>query len=484
MKMATLRFDPILSVLIPLLLLCFGLSLSAQAVSPPPDGGYSGANTAEGNGALLHLTTGTNNTAVGSEALLNVNSASQNTAVGAQTLKNNVFQNTAVGFQALTRNDANGNTATGWRALFSNTTASGNTADGYGALYTNIDGSQNTAVGNSALYNNLHGSRNTALGNQANYLVGGNDNTAVGNGALASSAFSGSDGNTALGSIALALNTTGSSNTATGFFALASNTTGSNNTANGVFALGSSDVPIGSNNTAMGAGAIMSSHAASGLDNNTAVGAQALPLPLGGQNNIAIGYAAGANLAGPGPTNNIEIGNPGDLNDVDTTRIGDVQKRAFVAGIYGTTTGNTTTLPVIVDSNGQLGTAASSERFKTEIKPMGETSEGIMALKPVTFHYKSDKTGTPQFGLVAEEVAKVNPDLVVRDKNGEIYTVRYDAVNAMLLNEFVKEHRKVNELESTVARLATRLEEQDSKIAKISDQLEMSRSSSRVAASQ
>src|SRR4030095_7643333 len=115
----------------------------------------------------------------------------------------------------------------------------------------------------------------------------------------------------------------------------------------------------------------------------------------------------------------------------------------FITGIYGVTTGTPGAVNVVIDFNGQLGTVSSSRRFKNEIKPMDSASEAILALTPVTFHYKSDSTGTPQFGLIAEEVAQVNPDLVVRDKNSEIYTVRYEAVNAMLLNEFLKEHRKV-----------------------------------------
>ncbi len=123
----------------------------------------------------------------------------------------------------------------------------------------------------------------------------------------------------------------------------------------------------------------------------------------------------------------------------------------FIGNIRDVTTQNADTIPVVIDSVGQLGTMSSSRRFKKEIKPMDKTSEAVLALKPVTFHYKSDKSSTPQFGLIAEEVAKVNPGLVVRDKKGEIYTVRYDAVNAMLLNEFLKEHRKVEELNSTVA---------------------------------
>jgi Chaperone of endosialidase len=158
------------------------------------------------------------------------------------------------------------------------------------------------------------------------------------------------------------------------------------------------------------------------------------------------------------------------------------------------TTGNNDAVNVVIDSAGQLGTMSSSRRFKKEIKPMDEASEAILALKPVTFHYKSDKKSTPQFGLVAEEVAEVNPDLVVRDQNGEVYTVRFDAVNAMLLNEFLKEHRKVQaqdrkikEQETTIADLKNEMEaviahakEQDAKIQKVSDQLQASNSAAQV----
>jgi predicted ribosome quality control (RQC) complex YloA/Tae2 family protein len=168
----------------------------------------------------------------------------------------------------------------------------------------------------------------------------------------------------------------------------------------------------------------------------------------------------------------------------------DVSNSCFIGNIRGITTANSDAIPVLIDSAGQLGTVSSSRRFKNEIKPMDSTSESILALKPVTFHYKSDASGTPQFGLIAEEVADVNPDLVVRDKDGEIYTVRYDAVNAMLLNEFLKEHRKVEELKSdfqaTVAQqqkeiqtLTAQLEEQAAQIQKVSGQLETSKPAAR-----
>jgi uncharacterized coiled-coil protein SlyX len=195
-------------------------------------------------------------------------------------------------------------------------------------------------------------------------------------------------------------------------------------------------------------------------DDNTGVGKGALADNTTGTRNTAIGSGAGSTLTTG--NDNIQIGylvdgGPGEEKTIriGTTGFSTSQTRAFIAGIYGTTTGSTITLPVIVDSNGQLGTAASSERFKKDIKLMDRASESILALKPVTFHYKSDKTSTAQFGLIAEQVAEVNPDLVVRDNSGEIYTVRYDAVNAMLLNEFLKEHRKVEEQQAMIGRLET-----------------------------
>jgi len=210
-----------------------------------------------------------------------------------------------------------------------------------------------------------------------------------------------------------------------------------------------------------------------------------------------LGYNAGTSLFSG--NDNIYIGHSGFGVESATIRIGAGLPRTFIAGIRGRTTGNADAVPVLIDSAGQLGTMSSSRRFKNAIKPMDSASEAILALTPVTFHYKSDSKGTPQFGLIAEEVARVNPDLVVRDADGEIYTVRYDAVNAMLLNEFLKEHRKVEELKSTAAKqeatitdlkstvakqeaimaqqqkgmdaVTARLDEQDSKIQKVSVQL-------------
>ena len=207
-----------------------------------------------------------------------------------------------------------------------------------------------------------------------------------------------------------------------------------------------------------------------------------------GSFNIAVGFNAGGALTTG--SNNIDIGNVGVKGESNTMRIGTVkQKATFITGIRGTATANANAVPVVIDSAGQLGTVSSSRRFKDEIKPMDSSSEAILGLKPVTFHYKTDKQNTPQFGLIAEEVAKVNPDLVVRDGNGEIYTVRYDAVNAMLLNEFLKEHRnvaeqqsKVAQQQSTIAELKTTVAEQQKQIEaltatvqKVNDQIALSK---------
>jgi hypothetical protein len=249
--------------------------------------------------------------------------------------------------------------------------------------------------------------------------------------------------NTATGDHALFNNTIGGANTATGFQALVNNTTGGANTANGVLALFFNTT--GSHNTATGAGALRSNTEG---NNNTANGDGALRSNTTGSGNIAVGNFAGSNLTTG--DNNIDIGNDGVADEANTIRIGTsfaqnlsiFQNKTFIAGINGAAVMG---IAVKVNAAGQLGTAPSSERFKQEIRPMDKASEAIHALKPVTFRYKQeiDPESTPQFGLVAEDVEKVNPDLVARDAEGKVYTVRYDAVNAMLLNEFLKEHRKV-----------------------------------------
>ena len=294
-----------------------------------------------------------------------------------------------------------GNTAFGWRSLFSDSTGSFNTGVGGGALALNT-ADDNTAVGAAALLLNTTGSDNTAVGTDA--LVNNDSGT----------------NNTAMGSFALFTNTTGNLNTANGLSALLNNTTGSSNTAIGGDALVANTT--GANNTAIGTGA---------LSQNTI-----------GNTNIALGGFAGTQIMGD---NNIDIGNGGEAAESDTIRIGNFLHTAtYIAGISGqTATGGDA---VLITDDGKLGTVNfSSERFKEEIKPMDKASEAILVLNPVTFRYKSDidPKGIPQFGLVAEEVDKASPDLVKRNAKGEIYTVRYEAVNAMLLNEFLKEHRKV-----------------------------------------
>jgi hypothetical protein len=206
-----------------------------------------------------------------------------------------------------------------------------------------------------------------------------------------------------------------------------------------------------------------------------------------GFQNTALGYVAGQNLTTG--NNNIYISNPSVDTESNTIRIGNVvgftdlygfqhaaHTATFIAGINGTAVVGSN---VVVDANGQLGTATSSARFKKNIKPMDVASDAILALKPVMFQYKSDAKGTPQFGLIAEDVAKVNSDLVVRDRNGEIYSVRYEAVNAMLLNEFLKEHQQVQRLEAALAAMDKRLKEQDAIIERVNDKVELSKSAPR-----
>jgi hypothetical protein len=313
------------------------------------------------------------------------------------------------------------------------------------------------------------------------------NNTAEGDGALSSVQINTTTGNgtdnTAIGFDALHSNTTGGENTATGSQALDRNTTGSGNTANGLQALFANT--SGEENTATGVDALGSN--TTGAD-NTATGGNALHSNTTGGSNIALGFNAGGNLTTG--SNNIDIGALGVAGDAGKIRIGKqgTQNGTFIAGISGATVASG--VGVIVGSNGQLGTVVSSGRFKEAIKPMDKASEAILALEPVTFRYKRelDPDGIPQFGLVAEQVEKVNPDLVARDSDGKPYTVRYEAVNAMLLNEFLKEHKKVEELKATVAQqqkgmevLAASLKEQASQIQKVSAQVELNKPAAQMA---
>jgi hypothetical protein len=308
-----------------------------------------------------------------------------------------------------------------------------------------------------------------------------NANTFLGDDALSSNT-AGSD-NTATGVFALKSNTDGYFNTATGSNALLSNTTGNTNTAIGALALQSNT--IGSTNVATGVSALLNNTAG---NNNTAIGYFALSRCVLGNNNIAIGSYAGAFLSG---SNNICLSAFGATGENNTMRLGKygVQKTTFIAGVSGGTV--PAGVPVIVDTLGHMGTINSSVRYKENIQPMAKSSEAILALQPVTFHYKHelDPQGIPQFGLIAEQVEEVNPDLVARDDKGKPYTVRYEAVNAMLLNEFLKEHRKgeqqdrkIEDLEATVAKLQSALKAQAAQIQKVSDQLSKQAPAPRVVA--
>jgi hypothetical protein len=351
-------------VAIALLFTCFWFLPTVQAVSPAPDGGYPGGNTAEGQNALLSLTAG---------------GVGYNTAVGYLSLGSDTTggYNTGVGAGTLLANTGDLNTATGAGALLSNTTANYNTANGAQALLFNTEGAFNTATGTGALF----------------------------------------------------YNTIGGYNTANGIYALAFKTTG---------------------------------------NSNTAVGAYAGNVVTTGNFNTFVGDGAGENITTA--SNVIALGAGVDGENVSNT--------CYIGNIFGVTSAGATA--VYVNSLGKLGTVVSSRRFKEEIKPMDKTSEAILALKPVTFRYKHDidPTRSAQFGLVAEEVEKVNPDLVVRDGEGKVNTVRYEAVNAMLLNEFLKEHRTVQEQQKEIDALRAELKEQRTLIQQVNDKVELNRPAS------
>ena len=328
----------------------------------------------------------------------------------------------------------------------------------------------NTVLGDDALVSVTTGFDNTALGFEAlNSLTTGSANTATGWTALLDNTTG--FNNTANGSNSLARNTIGINNTATGEGALFLNTTGSQNTADGVFALGNNI--DASQNTATGYDALVFNTSGA---SNTSVGYNSLLNNTTGSNNIALGASAGINLT-TGKFN-IDISNVGVAGESGTIRIGTTgtQTKTFIAGISGATVPDG--VGVIVGANGKLGTVVSSERFKEAIKPMDKASEAILSLQPVTFRYKPelDPDGVPQFGLVAEEVAKVNADLVARDEQGKPYTVRYDAVNAMLLNEFLKEHRTVEQQQKEIDALKAELKEQRAFIQAVNDRVELNKS--------
>ena len=371
MKSRKIIFGTVLSALV-----CFGLCQQVRSATDTPDpGSVSTSNTADGQGALLSLTTGFYNSAFGFLSVLSISDASFDTGVGAG---------------ALLVDTAGTNAAVGAGALFSNTTGSDNNAVGTFAMFNNIDGT----------FNNAHG-RNALLNSQG-------------------------DQNNAMGDDAMEENTTGSF--------------------------------------------------------NTAVGDDALFFNVDGNNNVAVGDEAGTGL-GASVNNCIAINVPGagPFAVLDNT--------CFIGSIFDQPVSDVGTQEaVFVDQFNVIGISASSRRFKHDIQPMDKASEAILALKPVTFKYNADKNGRTQYGLIAEEVATVNPDLVVQHKDGEISTVRYEQVNAMLLNEFLKEHQKVQNLEVTVAQqakgmevLTAQLKEQATQIQKVSAQLEVNKPATKVA---
>jgi hypothetical protein len=347
----------------------------AFGIVPAPDGGYPGGNTAEGQAALLSLTSGTYNSALGLYSLLSLTTGQFNTGVGAG---------------ALLANTADENTAIGAGALFSNTTAGGNTADGAFALFSST-GLSNTAVGDRALL----------------------------------------------------LSTTGGFNTAVGQAAMLNNTTGSSNIAIGVQALGNND---------------------------------------SGSSNIAIG-----NVAGTGVTTATNVICIGQVSGAD------VDSRTYIANIGGTTvTGGGTDFVTIDLTTGLLGHLSSSRRYKEKIQPMDNASETLYRLKPVTYRFKKeiDAGQSLDYGLIAEDVAEVDPNLAIRDGKGQIESVRYTAINAMLLNEFLKAHRKSEEQEAKITRLMEDMEklvahvkQQESQIQTMSAEIEMSKAAQRVVVS-
>lgn len=373
MKTSTQRVVTILLTLFSLA----AVGEKAQAVVPPPPGGYPNFTTAAGDHALQSLTLGLGNTAIGTFSLFSVTTGNFNTAVGAG---------------ALDLNTGDSNTAIGTAALLFNTAGSENTAIGTAALEFNHSG-LNTAVGYEALFSNVTGLENTAMGDQALlHNAGGNFNVAVGGAALLS-------------------NTAGNENTAVGGGAL-NDTTGSD---------------------------------------NTALGFQAGILATVGGGNVYIG----AGMSGVAGESN----------------------QTYIRNINTTSVSGAGTDTVTVNlSTGLLGHVTSSRRYKEDIKPMDNASQALFALKPVTFRYKKeiDQSQILDYGLIAEQVAQVDSNLAIRDKNGQIESVRYSAINAMLLNEFLKEHqafaeeqRKVQRLEAALDAVNRRLKEQEARIEKV-----------------
>jgi hypothetical protein len=436
-------------------LTCFAL-VPAQAVSPAPDGGYPGFNTAEGDQALFLLFGGFANTGLGWRSLFSAVGASNNTGVGAGTL---------------VLNTADSNTAVGTAASLLNTTGTQSVAVGAGAMvFNNAD--DNTAVGAFALGNNVAAVTNVAVG-----VFAGQNNDSGGAGTA--------DFNTAVGGFALQANVDGTRNTAVGAGALESMLGGDDNTAVGELA-GGSYTGTESNNICIGSG----TGGTAGESNAIRIGDASTS---GGIDVVNTSVLANAITIGPSmSTQGITIltllgfGSVSIANGLQTTN---GASTCFVGGIFNQTPA-AGSHAVVVGPNNQLADATlSSRRFKKDIASIDKLSEGILALRPVTFHWKNDNTNEPEFGLVAEEVADVNLDWITRNPQGEISGVRYETIPILLLNEFLKEHKKVEEqqaniakLESTVGVLTAQLKEQAAQIQKVSAQLEVNKAAPQVVA--
>ena len=370
--------------------------------------------------------------------------------------------NTADGDHALANVTTGiGNTAVGWHSLIDDTTSSANSGFGAGTLALNT-GDQNTAIGTLALFLNTIGTQNTAVGNGAllnNDIA--SDNNAVGAFALFNNDSSGNGSanfNNAFGRNALLNNVDGDENNAFGDDAMEENTTGSQNTAIG-------DDALDGNTTGSG---------------NVAVGKEAGNSIVDGNDNVVLGHNAGIGIAHGSRNIAIGVEEAGPFTDFDDT--------CFIGSIFGEIVSDPgSQTAVYVDQFNNVGIFNSSRRYKHDIQPMDKASETLYRLKPVTFKFNSDWKGTTQHGLIAEEVAEVDPKLVVHDKNGKITSVHYEQINSMLLNEFLKEHKKVEELQKTVVQqqkgmelLTAQLKEQAAQIQKVCTQLEMSQPATKV----
>jgi hypothetical protein len=429
---------------------------AAPQVIPPPDGCYPNFTTAEGCNALQFLAGGAANTGIGWYSLRSAGDSNFSTGVGAGVL---------------TLNTSDSNTGVGAAALLLNTTGTQSTAVGTAALvFNNAD--DNTAVGFEALNLNVAAVTNVAVG-----VFAGENNDSSGNGTA--------DFNTSVGGFALQANVDGTRNTAVGAGALEPMLGGDDNTAIGELA-GANYTGTESNNICIGSatrGTVGESNAIRIGNGSTSGG-----ITVANSSDLANAITIGPDMSTQGITiltllgfGSVSIANGlQTLNGASTCFVGGIFNQTPAAGSHG----------VVVGPNNQLADATlSSRRFKKDIAPIDKLSEGLLSLRPVTFHWKNDNTNEPEFGLVAEEVADVNLDWITRNPQGEVTGVRYETIPILLLNEFLKEHKKVEqqqasiaELRSTVGVLTAQLKEQAEQIQKVSAQLEASKPGPQVVA--